>query len=387
MKRVLTIFFITILLHNGHVEAQNDTGMSGQAIGSGVLNPGVPFLSLTPDARGSSLGESGAATDPDVYSLYWNNAKLVFIEHKMGGTLSYTPWLNKIANDMFISYVAGYLKIDDKQAIGLSLRYFNLGEFQINDGLGTFIAELNPYEVAVDATYSRKLTDHLSLGISGRFINSNISRQFALLEDIGAGYSVAIDLGVYYKKSITLAGNNADLSLGAHLSNFGTKINYGNNGNGDFIPTNLRMGTALRNYLDENNSLTFVFDINKLMIPTPPVYGRDESGNREIIDGKDPNRSLFSGTFGSFGDAPGGLSEELKELTFSTGLEYWYKSAFAVRAGYFHENRYKGDRQYLTFGLGFRYQVFGFDTSYLAPLSKNHPLAETLRFSVLFNFN
>ncbi len=385
MKSVSIILYIMLLLSSNLVNGQNDVGISGREVGSKVLIPAIPFLNLTPDARGGALGSSGVATDPDINSLYWNNAKLVFIEQKIGGTLSYTPWLNKIANDMFISYVAGYLKIDDRQAIGVSMRYFNLGEFQINDKLGAYVADLSPYEMAFDAAYSRKLSDQLSIGVTGRFISSNISRQFELLEDIGVVYSMAVDLGVFYKKSITLAGNNTDLSLGAHLSNFGPKINYGNSSSKDFIPTNLRLGVALKNYLDNYHSLTFVFDINKLMVPTPPVYGKDESGNLNIINGKDPDRSLFAGTFGSFGDAPGGIREELQELIFSGGLEYMYRNNAALRVGYFHENKNKGNRRYLTFGTGFKYRAFGLDVSYLVPVVENHPLAETLRFSLLFN--
>ena len=361
--------------------------VSGRQIGNGVLTSGTSFIAIGPDTRGSALGEAGVATSADVNSLYWNNAKLVFIDGRFGGSVSYSPWLHKITNDMFLSYVSGYYRIDDQQVFGMSMRYFNLGDFEINDNFGNFVGSLNPYQVAFDITYSRKLTEELAVGISGRYIRSNTSRQFSLLEGTDIGSTVAIDLGVYYQKKTSLNGHDVNISFGTHLSNFGPKIKYNDFRASEPIPTNLRLGTAFRYHLDSDNSVTFVFDVNKLMVPSPPIIVIDpKSGERSLMKGKETDRNLFSSTFGSFTDAPEGFSEEMKELTYSLGLEYWYRELFALRGGYFHEHEQKGNRKYLTFGSGFRYQAFEFSASYLIPTINNHPMAETLRLSVFLNY-
>jgi len=283
--------------------------------------------------------------------------------------------------------VSGYYRIDDQQVVGMSMRYFNLGDFEINDDLGNFVGSLNPYEVAFDIAYSRKLTEELGVGISGSYIRSNTARQFAVLEDADIGSTVAIDLGVYYQKQTSLNGHDVNIPFGTHLSNFGPKIKYNDFGVSEPIPTNLRLGTAFRYHLDSYNSVTFVFGVNKLIVPSPPIIFIDpESGERSLIKGKETDRNLFSSTFGSFKYAPGGFSEEIKELTYSLGLEYWYRESFTLRGGYFHEHEQKGNRKYLTFGIGFQYQAFEFSTSYLIPTINNHPMAETLRLSVFLNF-
>ena len=341
-----------------------------------VINTAVPFMTITPDARAGGMGDVGAATSADANSAYWNPAKLVFIENDIGFALSYTPWLGKIINDMSISYLSGYYKFADDQAVGLSLKYFNLGEIYFTDDGGDDVGNFNPKEFAVDATYSRLLTQNLSIGVVGKFIHSNLTGSYTSgSADAQPGSSVAADIAVYYNKDLISSGSNNSLSLAAVVSNIGSKITYSDEDNKDFIPTNLRLGGAFTTNLDPYNTLTFGLDFNKLLVPSPQP------------DGSDRDKTLLSGIFGSFGDAPDGFSEEMQEVTLSAGAEYWYNKTFAARAGYFYEAKEKGNRKYLTVGLGFRYQVFGIDFAYLVPQQQEHPLAETLRFTLLFNFD
>ena len=361
---------------------QAQTTLGGQT-GRNVITTAVPFISFAPDSRASGMGDAGVATSPDANSVQWNNGKLAFVTQDYGGSLSYTPWLGKIVDDMSISYLSGFYKIDRLQAIGVSLRYFDLGSIDLRDINGAPEGIDNPREMALDFTYSRKLSESIGIGVTGRYISSNLSSQASSQNNTPKkGTSIAVDLGVYYVKSIAIGGKNIDFSLGAHVSNIGQKVTYSNETNADFIPTNLRLGTALKTSLDPYNTITFALDFNKLLVPTPPTL--DEDG--VIIAGKDDDRNLLSGMFGSFGDAPGGFNEEMKEISISTGIEYWYRDIFAARAGYFYEHLDKGGRKYITVGLGFRYQKFGVDFSYLIPPEQNHPLAETVRFSLLFNF-
>jgi hypothetical protein len=349
-------------------------------LGGGRITTAVPFVSFAPDSRGSALGDAGAATSPDVYSMHWNVAKLAFIEHDMGFSFSYSPWLGNIVDDMSLNYLTFYKRVDNQQTFGASLRYFDMGELFLRDENGADIGLENPRELAIDAGYSRKLTENLSVGVATRFIWSNLTGQLNNALGAQAGTSVSVDFGMYYTKPLMVSGRNSEFSYGIVMSNIGQKISYSTDDNADFIPGNLRLGTAFKTSLDAFNTITFVFDINKLLVPTPPI--RDEDGN--IIKGKDPNRPLLSGTFGSFTDAPGGFREEMQELMYSVGIEYWYKDVFAFRTGYFNEHENKGNRKYFTAGLGFRYQVFGVDFSYLIPQVQNHPLGDTLRISLIF---
>lgn len=363
--------------------AQNSGILYGQDTTRRVITTAVPFINFAPDSRASGMGDVGVATSPDANSTHWNNGKLAFIEQDYGMSASYTPWLGKIVDDMSISYLSGFYKIDRVQTIGASLRYFDLGEIQLTNDQGISLGLENPRELAFDVTYSRKLTEEIGVGVSGRYIWSNLSGSYSGTDGARSGKSVAVDLGFYYTKEFMLSGRDTEVSLGANISNIGQKVTYSNESNADFIPTNLRLGSAVKTSLDPYNTITFALDFNKLLVPTPPI--RDANGN--ITSGKDPERNLVSGIFGSFGDAPDGFSEELREVTISAGAEYWYRDVFAARAGYFHEADSKGGRRYLTVGLGFRYQKFGVDFSYLIPPVQNHPLAETIRFSILFNFD
>ncbi len=343
------------------------------------------------------MGDVGVATSPDANSAHWNAGKLAFIEGDMGFSLSYSPWLGKLVPDMSLNYLTGYKRIDQVSAFGLDLRYFNMGSIHLTDGRGNDLGEFTPRDIAIGATYSRKLSENLAIGISARFIHSNISGNLGSStgNESQPGVSVGTDVGLYYTKEVLVSGNEADLSWGVSISNVGPKITYNSADDLDYIPTNLRVGTALALPMDEWNKLTFALDINKLLVPTTPIYTRDENGNL-VVDssgnliiapngGKDPNRPLISGILGSFSDAPGGFSEEMQELMIAFGVEYSYNEKFALRTGYFYENPNKGGRKYFTLGVGFKFQKLGFDFSYLVPQQQNHPLAETLRFSLAYN--
>lgn len=335
----------------------------------------VPFVSFAPDSRASALGDAGVATSPDVYSIHWNMAKLAFIENDMGFSFSYSPWLGNIVDDMSLNYLTFYKKLSTQETIGASMRYFDMGELILRGDEGEEEGIENPRELAIDGAYSRKLSENLSVGVAGRFIWSNITGQINNASGATAGTSIAVDLGIYYKKPFILSGRNSEMAFGLNLSNIGQKVSYSTEDNEDFIPGNFRIGTSFTTNLDAFNSISLIADINKLMVPTPHD------------DGSHQDKSLLSGTFGSFGDAPDGFSEEVKELTYSFGVEYWYRDVFAFRTGYFNEHADKGNRKYFTAGIGFRYQVFGADFSYLIPQVQNHPLGDTLRISLLFNLD
>jgi hypothetical protein len=370
---LLTLFSVSAV-HLVQAQSTTPPDVIGQDDEYRVITTAVPFLMITPDARAGGMGDVGGATSADANSVHWNPAKLVFVENDYGFGLSYTPWLGKIINDMWIGYLSGYYKIAPEQAIAVSMRYFDLGEIFFTSDQGDPLEQFNPRELAVDVTYSRMLSQSLSVGISARYIHSNLTGSFSTGgQDAKPGNSLAADIAVYYTKDLN--GTNSNLSLGAAITNIGAKITYSDEDNRDFIPTNLRLASAFTTNLDPYNSLTFGLDFNKLMVPSPQD------------DGSQDEKSLLEGMFGSFGDAEGGFSEEINEITISAGTEYWYNKTFAARVGYFYEADQKGGRQYFTMGLGFRYQVFGIDFAYLVPKEQEHPLAETLRFTLLFNFD
>lgn len=362
--------------------------VNGQDLDRRVITTAVPFMLISPDARGSAMGDVGAATSADGYSSHWNPAKLGFINSELGFTLSYTPWLSKIVNDMSISYLTGYKRLTKTQVIGLSLKYFDLGDIQFRDEVGNETSQFSPREFELGGTYSQVLSENFSFGANVKFVHSNIAGHIASQStNTKPANALAIDLGVYYIKEMTIGGNPSKLGLAAVVSNIGNKVTYNSSDNKDFLPANLRLGTSLTTNLDPYNTITLAIDLNKLMVPTPPIFEVDDNGNPTsvIAKGKDPKRPYLGAIFGSFGDAPDGFSEELKEFTLNVGAEYWYNKVFAVRAGYFFENADKGDRKYFSMGAGFKYQRFGIDVAYLIPQVKNHPLAETLRFSLSFN--
>lgn len=375
--RAVLLLFAPVLSVAAYAQNPEPSDLLGQ---ENSITTAVPFLAISPDARHAAMGDAGVATSADANAAYWNAAKLVFIDKKYGGALSYTPWLGKIVNDMSVSYLTGFYKITREQAVALGIKYFDLGEISFRDANNNQLGDFNPREMSFDATYSRLLTEQLSIGATGRYIYSNLTGAFSM-SDAKPAHSVAVDIGVYYNIPIKRSAKTSNLALGATITNIGPKITYTNAENEDFIPTNLRIGSAYTTELDPYNKITFVLDFNKLLVPTPPIY--NESG--EIVYGKDPDRSLLSGIFGSFNDAPDGGKEEIKEIMTSAGIEYWYNDTFAGRLGYFNEAKVKGNRKYLTVGVGFRRNNFGLDVAYLVPTNKReHPLAETLRFTLLF---
>jgi hypothetical protein len=368
--------------------------------GINTVTTAVPFLLITPDSRGGALGDCGAASSPDVNSMHWNPAKYAFADRDFGLSMSYTPWLRQLVPDISLSYLAGYKKINKFAAVAGSLRYFTLGSIQFTDANGNNTAIFKPSEVALDGGYSQKLGKTFSMGIAMRYIYSNLTNSIPLPNGTvtHAGKSFAVDVAMYYKsKKFNLQEKKAEASGGLNISNVGTKISYTDGATAqskDFIPINMRLGGGLKIHLDDFNTITFLTDFTKLLVPTPPVYALDAKGQKipdgnggfEIALGKDPYRPVPAGIMGSFNDAPGGSKEELKEINISTGMEYWYDNLLAFRMGYFHEDKTKGNRQYLTFGLGVKYSVFGIDLSYLVPITQRNPLQNTLRFSLSFDF-
>ncbi|MFN3403352.1 MAG: type IX secretion system outer membrane channel protein PorV [Cytophagaceae bacterium] len=389
---------LIIICHYGQAQNSITTDqLNGRMNEPRVITTAVPFLTISPDARSGGMADVGVAISPDANAMYWNPAKLAFVENNMGFSLSYNPWLRKLVNDMSLSYLSGYKRIRKEEAIGLSLNYFNLGSIQFTDQMGNPMQTHNPKEYSFAGGYSRKLSQTMGVGIVLKYIHSNLSGNMTFANGTTSkpGNTAAADVGLYYRDDYIINGTNTNIALGLMISNIGAKISYSNNANRDFIPTNLKLGTAITTELDPYNKFVFAFDVNKLLVPTPPVYyprasgggdSLDADGNRVIYKGQNPDRPLLSGMFGSFTDAPGGAREELQELILSGGVEYWYNDLFAVRGGYFYENRLKGNRKYFTLGFGIRYQVFGLDFAYLIPVRSNNPLAETLRFTLHFNF-
>lgn len=385
------------------------TGLSAQISTqqlTGGINPittSVPFLLIAPDSKQGAMGEVGAATDPDVNAIHWNGSKLAFSEKNMGFGISYTPWLRNLVPDISLSYISGYGKLNKNATLGGSLRYFSLGNITFTDIYGNATSQFRPNEFAIDMAYSQKLSKTFAVGVAFRYINSNLTGGVALSngQQTRAGQSVAVDVSVFYKsKKIELGDKKSIITAGLAATNMGAKISYSTVRN--FIPINLRIGGGIKTEIDDYNTFGFYADVNKLLVPTPPIYkhyatydGKDSSailidqatGAAVIESGKDPNRPVPSGMFGSFSDAPGGFKEELREINIASGMEYWYAKQFAVRAGYFYENKTKGGRQFFTMGIGVRYSVFGLDMSYLIPTTLRNPLQNTFRFSLTFDFD
>ncbi len=341
----------------------------------------VPFLSIAPDSRSGAMGDVGAATSADIFSMHWNPAKYAFIDGNGGFGMSYSPWLRALIPDINLSYLTGYYRIDSRQVVAASLMYSSLGKIDFTDEIGGFLREFNANEFSVDAAYSRLFSEHWSGGVALRFIYSNLTGG---LEDTKPGIAFAADASAYYTTALKLGSKEGNIAAGINMSNIGSKMNYTELNDPDFIPMNMRLGTTFTVELDRYNSIDISFDLNKLLVPTPPIYDVDGT---TIIDGKDPNVSVPVAIFQSFYDAPGGFSEEIKEFNQSIGLEYWYNQQFALRAGYYNEAELKGNRKYFTAGAGFRLSVLSLDFSYLIPFTQNNPLARTLRFSLSFEFD
>ena len=336
----------------------------------------VPSLSIAPDSRAGGMGDVGAATTPDVNSQFWNPAKYVFMESQAGVSLSYTPWLRKLVDDIDLAYLAGYWKLDARQSFSASLRYFSLGSISLMDELGFPTTSVNPNEFAIDAAYSRLLSDKLSASVALRYISSDLGIQS---EGMQRGTTVAADVSTYYKTPIALAAGDGQLAFGVNASNIGGKISFDQGSNSNFIPTNLRVGTSFDYPLDAYNKISFSGDVNKLMVPTPS-YVTDPNFLKQAS-----SVSSISGVFSSFSDAPGGMKEELREVTWSVGAEYAYTKQFFVRGGYYYEDTFKGNRKYFTAGAGFKLTVLQLDAAYIIATTPSNPLDGTLRISMSFD--
>ncbi|MDR0866152.1 MAG: type IX secretion system outer membrane channel protein PorV [Candidatus Symbiothrix sp.] len=361
-----------------------------QAQEEGSFNPlrtAIPSLTIAPDARGGAMGDIGAATEPDVFSQYWNPAKYAFAYSKAGVSLSYTPWLRQLVDDIGLVYASGFYKLGDNDlhAIGASLRYFSLGNIPITDTEGKTINAVNPYEMAVDLSYSLKFTETFSGAVALRYIYSDLGA--GVESDMYPGSSIAADVAGYYSNYLMLGNNECLLGLGFNVSNIGNKVSYDDGITNMFLPTNLRIGGSLLFPLDDYNTLSINADANKYLVPTPPdVEGLDTDAKQAAWD-KYNNTSFISGIFQSFNDAPGGMKEEMQEIMWSLGAEYAYNNQFFVRGGYFHESPYKGNRQYFSLGAGFKLTAFQMDVAYLISTVPSNPLDQTLRFSLSFDMD
>ena len=338
------------------------------------ITTAVPFLTITPDSRHGAMGDVGAATPADANAQYWNPSKLAFTQDKFGLSLSFTPWLRQLVNDVNLAYLSGYWKLSPQQTIGASLRYFSMGEIQLTDQNGTNLASVKPNEFALDVSYSRKLSEYLSGGVALRYIRSDLSGGIGNTSYV-PGNAFASDVSFFYNRDVSKDEQRKIFGAGINISNIGSRISYDNGSTKEYLPANLKLGASYTRDLGTFNALTFALDLNKLLVPTPQLgTGVYDSGKPSI-----------SAIFSSLGDAPGGMKEELQEINYSLGAEYWYKHKFAVRAGYFNENQYKGNRKFFSTGLGLKMSVCTIDFAYLIPVNQNNPLANTIRFTLNFN--
>lgn len=372
------------------LQANAQTQIDGRV---NTITTAVPFLRISPDARSGAMGDVGLAIAPDANAQYWNIAKIPFAPKKYGISATVTPWLKDLVPDIFLAYVSGYAKFgqDDNQAISASLRYFSLGDISYTDDGITSTGTGQPREFSLDVGYSRRLSPYLSTGVSLRYVHSAIASGLAGGPgvDYKPGNAVAADVGIYYSKTKEIDDVRSNtFAFGVAITNLGSKISYSSLRK-DFIPINLGLGVAYTTQIDEYNKVTFALDVNRLLVPTPtPIL--DSAGNPTNRYDPHYDKTVVSGVLGSFSDAPGGFSEELKEFNISAGMEYWYQNQFAVRAGYFYEDKTKGDRKYFTAGIGVKYSTLGLNFAYLIPSGsgiQRNPLSNTLRVSLLWEFD
>ena len=383
-KRILTILLTVLMVLPAIAQKEQ-------------FNPiytGVTSLSIAPDARAGALGDVGVATEADANSQYWNPAKYPFNIARAGVSMSYTPWLRQLVSDIDLINHAGFYRIGDYSAVSASLTYFSLGEVYVENEM-----TIKPYEMAIDIAYSRMLSETFSAAVALRYIHSDLQYNYA--EDMSPGSAFAADIALYYNNYIMIGNRECMLGLGLNASNIGTKISYDDGATNEFIPTNLRLGASLLIPIDEYNTISFSADLNKLLVPTRPTYSQflEENGYEQgdnsyyseyqtWLESTGYNDiSPISGIFKSFGDAPGGFSEELKEIYGGVGVEYCYNQQFSVRGGYHYENEFKGNRKYFTVGAGFRMSVFSLDAAYLISTAQTNPLDQTLRFSLSFDLD
>ncbi|HKL08369.1 MAG TPA: type IX secretion system outer membrane channel protein PorV [Bacteroidales bacterium] len=381
--RNLYLWGTLMLLISTVSKGQNNEISQSDLVGSNnPIEYTASFLTIAPDSRAGAMGDAGVATSPDYNSMHWNPAKYAFVENDMGFAASYTPWLRNLVNDINLGYLSFYKRIDKVQTFAATMLYFDLGDIQFTNDLGQYNGQHSPYELSIDVAYARSFSDRISGGVAFRYIRSDITGG-ALVGDMEtkAGNAVAADISMYYvNDDLKLYDNNATWSAGINISNIGSKLSY-TELEKDFLPTNLKIGTALKYDIDEYNSFTLALDLNKFLVPTPEYELNDS-----ILFGKNSDVSVAEGMIQSFYDAPGGWEEEINEIKYNIGAEYWYANQFAVRAGYFHEHENKGNRKYFTVGAGLRLNVFTIDFSYLIPIKQNNPLANTIRFTLALDF-
>lgn len=399
--RIFLIFLLSLILTfniSFEASAQTKYDLTGRR---NVVSTAVPFLLITPDSRSGAMADAGVAIPTDPNAIHWNAAKLAFAKDEMGLAVSYVPWLRSLVPDINLSYLSGYKRIDAMSTFGASLRYFSLGDIDFTNDKGEGMGSFRPSELALDGAYARKLSDNFSLGLALRFIYSNLTGGTPVNgATTKPGIAYAGDLSGFWKgKDFTFYKKACNVNFGINMSNMGSKITYTDQTQRDYIPINLRIGTYINCVIDDYNQIALAVDLNKLMVPTAPIYETDSSGNpiltpgglNKILYGKNPDQPVISGMLQSFSDAPGGFTEELREINPSVAIEYWYNKQFAARAGYFYEHPTKGNRQYVTVGLGLKYNILNIDVSYLIPTSgktasQSSPLQNTLRFSLIFNF-
>ena len=376
--RIIRILLLLALCSTEVVLAQDKQNMFNP------VNTSVTSLAIAPDARAGAMGDIGVATEADVYSQYWNPAKYPFNIARAGVGVSYTPWLRKLVNDINLANLTGFYRIGDYSAVHASLRYFSLGE--------VFLADMDdmtirPYEMAIDAGYSRMLSETFSMGVNLRFILSDIKYDYTA--ESSAGKAFAADIALY-RLGYFMAGNReCSFGWGLNISNIGSKISYGGSDNSEFIPTNLRLGCNFTIPFNEYNKFSIGADLNKLLVPTYPKQDEGEADNdyEDRVQKDYYDVSSIAGMFKSFGDAPGGFKEEMQEIQWSLGAEYTYNDRFMLRAGYHHEAENKGNRKYFTVGAGFHMSVFTVDASYVFSTAQTNPLDQTMRFSLGFDLD
>lgn len=382
MKRLTLVLSLMLLM---------TLSASAQLKKTDIFNPvytAVTSQTIAPDARAAGMGDVGVATDPDVNSQYWNPAKYPFTISRAGVSLNYTPWLRQLVNDMYLANLVGYYRIGDFSAVSTSLRYFNMGEVTMKESIGGSNGmTINPYEMSFDVAYSLLLSEKFSIAAGLRWIYSDLTYDYS--SETTPGSAFAADIAAYYQNYINIGQRECQLGIGLNISNIGSKINFGSDTNSEFIPTNMRLGASLMIPVDEYNRFSIAADANKLLVPTRPIQGENESQvdydarlQKDYYD-----ISSIAGIFKSFGDAPGGFKEELQEVSWSLGGEYTYNDKFSLRAGYHHESANKGNRKYFTVGAGFKMSAFSLDAGYVIATAKSNPLDQTLRFTLTFDMD
>ena len=403
----ISLFVVVFISTYSKAQTPNLSGVSKNDLTMNTITTALPFLSITPDSRAGGMGEAGTALSPNSTSVYWNTSMLSFAKKKGELGMSYVPWLRQLTNDIHLSYLSGYYKVNDKHSIGGSLRYFSLGEITFTDNSGNIIRNDKPSEYEIAGAYAFKLSEKLSVGLNGKFAYSNLTGGLVVGGvNTKAAIAGATDLSfTYFSENAKIGSLSGAYTFATTINNVGNKITYSENAKRDFIPMNLKVATSYRADLDKFNNLLLAFELQKLLVPTPPIYAKDGS----IASGKNNDVGVIAGMLQSFHDAPGviakddngniiqnsdgsyqilkgsRLKEELTEINIATGLEYWYNNVFALRTGYFYENKNKGNRKYVNFGAGFKYNNLGIDMSYLISVSgKNSPLANTIRFTLRY---